>query len=88
MDQDIHEIRAEIKRLAKMTEDNTSMLRYLKRRAKWESYISVLKWIIIIGLAIGAFYYLQPVFDQISAIYNQLTGAKVDFMNLLKSFGR
>lgn len=81
-DQNIEEIRSELKKLARLTEENHTILKRVDRRARMAIWVSVMKWIIIIGITIGAFYYIQPFLEQISALYQQITGTKVDFMSL------
>ncbi|HZS42731.1 MAG TPA: hypothetical protein VFA52_00735 [Candidatus Paceibacterota bacterium] len=58
----------------KLGEENNRMLRYMYRSARWSTVFSIIRWAIIIGLAIGAFYYLKPVIDRLSASYVFLTG--------------
>ncbi|MEN9649659.1 MAG: hypothetical protein RL094_626 [Candidatus Parcubacteria bacterium] len=84
MDQDIKEIRVELKKLAQMTEDNNAMLHSIQRRARMSFLFMILKWLVVLGLTIGAFYYIQPFLEKIAAIYQQVSGTKVDFLHLLK----
>ncbi len=86
MDQELQEIRSELKRIARVAEENNVLLHSIQRRARMSFMFMILKWVVVVGVAIGAFYYIQPFLEQIAAIYQQLTGSKVDFINLLKSF--
>lgn len=85
MEQDIAEIRSELKRLARLTEENNALLESIQRRARISFMFVALKWLIIVGLAIGAFYYIQPFLEQTAALYQHITGTKIDVMDLLKS---
>lgn len=52
---------------------NTAMLHRIERRARWTLLLSSLRWIIIIGLSLGAFYYTKPYLEQLMSTYNQLS---------------
>jgi hypothetical protein len=40
------------------------MLHKIRRAQNWASFLRAVYWVIIIGLGIGAFYFLQPYIDQ------------------------
>jgi len=71
MDADLKEKLNEIEAISK---DNNRMLLKLRRAVWWTQFFSVFRWVVIIGLAIGAFYIFQPFFDKISEIYQYTTG--------------
>ena len=52
-----------------LTEDNNKMLHSIQRRARLGFAFKVFYWIIIIGVGIGAFYYVQPYIDQVKNSY-------------------
>lgn len=52
--------------------ENNEMLRKLLRAQRWSTFFSALRWIIIIGATVGAYYYLQPYLDQLLDLYEQL----------------
>ena len=69
-----------------LAQENNKMLHALKRSMLWSRVISVLYWVLIIGSALGAYYFVQPYVDQIMSTYN---GAKSNLDNigsLLKKF--
>ncbi|MES3005384.1 MAG: hypothetical protein V4664_00350 [Patescibacteria group bacterium] len=86
MDQEIQEIRAELKKVSKLTEENSVILHAIQRRAKLALLWSFFRWMIIIGIAIGSFYYIQPYLEQLAIIYQKLTGAKLDFIEFFRRF--
>lgn len=71
------ELLAETNKLAK---ENNKILRGLRSSHRWSSFFHTIYWIIIIGIAVGAFYYLQPYVNTIiktySTIQNDLTNVK------------
>lgn len=50
-----------------LAEENNKMLRHIRRSQKVANIMSIIYWLIIIGIAIGAFYFLQPYITQIEA---------------------
>ncbi len=90
MDQEIQELNEKIDELRVIVEENTRMTASLYRRARFSMLISGIKWFIIIGAAVGAFYYVQPAVDSLMQTYSAITGAEggssPNFMNFFKSF--
>jgi uncharacterized membrane protein len=64
-----------------LAEENNSMLRSIKRSMLWGRVMSVIYWILIIGISVGAFYFLQPYIDQVVKTYGS-------FSNLIKNLGK
>lgn len=58
--------------LKKTVEDNNRILKDLKKRANVAATFTFIKWIVIIGVAIGAFTLLQPVAQQFWEAYKSL----------------
>ena len=59
--------------------DNRRMLKKLLSYRRLEAIYSVLKWVVVLGIGLWTYYYLQPYLDQVLAAYNQLNGV---FQNL------
>lgn len=56
-----------------LTQENNKMLHTLKSAMLWSRVMSVLYWVLIIGSALGAYYFVQPYIDQLLEVYG---GAK------------
>jgi len=67
------EERALLEKSIRLGEDNNKILRSMKRSQRWSSIFRAIYWILIIGSAFGAYYFIQPYFDQVVDMYN---GAK------------
>ena len=63
-----------------LAQENNKMLHSLMRSMRISRIISILYWVIIIGSALGAYYFIQPYINQLIDIYG---GAKSN----LDSFG-
>ncbi len=64
-----------------LAEENNSMLRSMRRGQRWANIVRAVYWIVIIGTAVGAFYFLQPYFDEVMRMY---TTVSREFKNLNK----
>ncbi|MFZ2072220.1 MAG: hypothetical protein WA101_00590 [Minisyncoccia bacterium] len=49
-----------------LTEENNRMLKHIRRSQKIASFMRFIYWIIVIGIAVGSFYFLQPYVDNIT----------------------
>ena len=65
-----------LRRSVAIGEDNNDILRGMQRSMRFSRFMSILYWIIIIGSAVGAYYFVQPYWDEGMKIYND---AKVQF---------
>ena len=60
-----------LKRSVELGEENNSMLRSMRRAMHISSILTFTYWVLIIGSAVGAYYFLQPYLDQVYGVYNQ-----------------
>jgi hypothetical protein len=63
-----------------LAQENNKMLHSLVRSMRISRIVSIIYWVLIIGSAVGAYYFIQPYIDQLMSIYG---GAKSN----LDSFG-
>ncbi|MBI3888938.1 hypothetical protein HY311_04090 [Candidatus Nomurabacteria bacterium] len=62
-----------------LEQENNKMLRSMKRSMLWARIMSVLYWVLIIGISVGAFYFLQPYVDQVVKTYGSFSNAIKNF---------
>jgi hypothetical protein len=62
------EERSLLERTYKMVEENNTILRSIRRTGRIGIAIKVFYWVIIIGISIGAFYFIQPYIDAVKNI--------------------
>ena len=64
----------ESKRLLEETysleKENNKMLHSMKRSMLWSRVMSILYWVLIAGVSVGVFYFIQPYLDQAMSMYN------------------
>jgi hypothetical protein len=57
-----------------LAKENNKMLLKIRSVQKWDIFWSLLKWFIIIGIALGSFYYLEPYVNKIITFYGSISG--------------
>lgn len=93
IEEEIKEMKANLEDIKLMTEENNKMIRRLHNAYRISYAVSIIKWTIIIGFTIGAFYYIQPYLENILSLYgsiNSLTGGVENNggIDILKALGR
>ena len=64
-----------------LAEDNNRMLHSMKRSMFWAHVMNTLYWILIIGVSVGAFYFIQPYIDQVVKTYGSVSAMLRNFKN-------
>lgn len=62
-----------LKRAVVLSEENNDMLRSIRRGMRWARFMTVVYWLIIIGISVGAYYYALPYIDKAVKTYNGAT---------------
>jgi len=85
------EEKALLEETLELSRDNNKMLHKVRGVQKREALWSILKILLIVGIAFGAFYYLEPYLNKVMNVFTQISGMKqnVDpsvLQNALKKF--
>ncbi|MFA6353474.1 MAG: hypothetical protein WCW93_00900 [Candidatus Paceibacterota bacterium] len=77
----------------RLTEENNHMLRKVRNVQRWSVFWSSLKIVLVIGIALGLFYFLEPYIEKMISLYNSVSGTtgnmnynSSSFQDLLKKF--
>ncbi|MBU0999377.1 hypothetical protein KKG24_03710 [Patescibacteria group bacterium] len=57
-----------------LAQENNRMLRKIRSVQKWRTFWSGLKIFIIIGIALGSFYFLEPYINKMLDFYGSISG--------------
>jgi hypothetical protein len=57
-----------------LEQDNNKILRSMKRSMFWARIMNIIYWLIIIGISVGAFYFIEPYLNKIIGLYNSIGG--------------
>lgn len=64
-----------------LTQENNKMLHKVRSIQKWATFWSLLKVFLVIGIALGSFYFLEPYIDQLMNVYSGASEALKMFQN-------
>ncbi len=68
-----------------LSKENNKILRGIRSSNRWSLAFQVFYWIVIVGISIGAFYYLQPYLDIAFKTYKNIQGDLNNVNSLVKS---
>ena len=75
-----------------LAQENNKMLQKVRSVQKWAVFWSSLKILLIVGITLGSFYYLEPYINKIIDLYSSISGTSQNsgdsgsFQDLLKKF--
>ena len=58
----------------KLSEENNNILKGIRSSNRWSTFFKVIYWTILIGIAVGAYYYVQPYVDLAFKAYKSVQG--------------
>lgn len=61
-----------LRETAELTKENNKILRGIRRSNRFSAFFRIVYWVLIIGSAIGAYYYIQPYINAVSEAYVQM----------------
>ncbi|MEI7765336.1 MAG: hypothetical protein WCI93_01995 [bacterium] len=76
-----------------LVKENSEILHKVRSVQKWQAFWSTLRIIILIGVTLGAAYYLQPFLEKAINLFNQISSSQqvIDtssLQNILKNMPR
>ena len=74
----------------KLSKENNEILHKVRSIQKWQAFWSTLRIIILIGITLGAAYYLEPYLEKALNVFNQISGSQqvidtTSLQNILKN---
>lgn len=71
----------------RMVEESNALLRKMHRADLVARAFRLFYWIVIIGLSVGAYYFVQPYVEQIQNVYGGLKGGAVNQQSMTSKLG-
>jgi hypothetical protein len=62
-----------VKETADLVKENNKMLHKLLRAQRLSQLSSLLRWLIILAISLGVFYYLKPYVEQLTRMYQEVS---------------
>jgi len=57
-----------------LSKENNDILKGIRSSNRWSAFFRIFYWLIIIGISVGAFYYVQPYIDVAMKAYSSIQG--------------
>lgn len=80
MDEESKKLLEEIREFA---QENNEMLRNVRGVQKRQAFFQILHWLIVIGIAIGTLYFIQPYIDQFQNFIKEISLTIDKFKNII-----
>jgi hypothetical protein len=87
MEPDLKELHEEIKRLGAVCTDTNRIVHGMRSAQRWNSFISLLRWGVIIALMVASYVYIQPYIQQATAAYSSAQDLQLQVQNFFAKFG-
>ena len=71
-DKRLDNLREDLQETREIVERNHEMLEGIERTMFWRKVSSIVYWLLIIGVAVGLFYFLDPYLDRLFDAYSQI----------------
>lgn len=73
-----------LKKTLELSQENNKMLHAIRRGLFWGRVVRIIYWVVLIGVAIGLFYYLEPYIDSAIDAYGNVKSDLQSFGDLLR----
>lgn len=75
-----------IEETLRLTEENNKMLHKVRNVQKWDTFWRSLKMILVVAVALGALYFIEPYVNKMIELYNSISGVTEKVNNTTSSF--
>ena len=82
MDREESEFKKLIEKTLRLAEENNRILKKMRRALRWGSFFRFIYWAIIIGTAVGAYYFIQPLLEPLMSTFQNIIDAPALLENL------
>lgn len=65
-----------------LSKENNKLLHRIRGVQKWQAFWSILKIVVVIGVALGVAYYVEPYFNKMMSMFSQISGVKEGIDNI------
>lgn len=65
----------DLKRLERKVDNSQKILNKILAYNRWLGILNIVKWVIVVGAALGVYYYFQPFIDQLVQLYKNVLGS-------------
>lgn len=78
------EEKALLKKTLELAQENNKMLHSIRRQMIWGRVFRIAYWVLIVGAAIGIYYYIDPYINEAINVYGNIKGDLRNFGDLFR----
>ena len=87
MDPEFKALQDELKRVETLSADTNRMVHSMRRSQRWHSFVSIVWWLLIIGLTGASYFYFQPYVQQAQSAYGNAKDFQLQIQDFFAQFG-
>ena len=76
------ESKAKLDEVYKLVKENNEILKYMRKSQRLSQIMRIIYWLVILGTAFGAYYFIQPYIDQVKDLYGGASESVSGFKSL------
>lgn len=80
------ELRSLVEETKELVEENNKILHSIQRTTRLGFFVKLLYWLVVFGIAVGAFYYVKPYIEQLMKVYESVKQTESKLQNVTDSF--
>lgn len=80
------DLRSKIDETFRLAKENNKILHSVQNHARWAAVMRFAYWLVILGIGIGSFYFIQPYIEQAMNLYSSFKNTEQKIQDLPKSF--
>lgn len=73
-DKELHNLQRRLRETRELAERNNEILQKIYRSILWSRVGWIFYWVVLTGIAVGAFYFLEPYWDTVVETYESVQG--------------
>jgi len=71
----------QLQEILELSRENNHLLKGVYRRARWGMFFWILRWALILGILLGAYYYVEPYVNKVTDTYQRTSDTVRGFQN-------
>ncbi len=75
-----------LKKTYEVAQENNHILKGIRSSNRWSMFFRIAKWVVIIGVSVGAFYFIQPYVDPFLKAYQDIQSSFGKVKSVVNSF--
>ena len=71
----------QLQEILEISRENNQLLKGVHRRARWSMFFWIARWVIVVGILFGAYYYVEPYVQKVTDTYHKTSDTFKQFQS-------